>query len=291
MRNGGLQHGNTVSEYGILFGFLTLAAIGALSLLGGNISTLLSSLQGPVSAKPGIALSLAQLSQPSGTNMPGTIEASAQPTLPNSNVAPNALMTENSSGGMNATSVDGNQQTGIDTVHTTWGFAQRLSQLASETSDSKLKNYFTVLANDAYWLSGAQANYEYHAEGNEALKSLGSVLDNGDINMDTTLSTIKGWNNTLKMDFERLQADTTIPQSVKQEALALAQRVMNQNEQRYAAYYRINESDTRLNTTDTFDQLKAIAKQTLASGQADLASSVKTSIQTATRLDEEGTVP
>ncbi|MCE3233990.1 MAG: hypothetical protein K0Q50_170 [Vampirovibrio sp.] len=295
MRNGNFQHGNTLSEYGILFALLVAASIGALSLVGGNISSLLSSLQvhTPTTSSPAVPWTNAQPQKilATGTTQPAS-DAGIQPINQNaSNPTASALFTGNSSSGTNATSVDGNKQIGLDTVHSTWAYAQRLSQLADSTDDSRLKNYFSVLANDAYWLSGAQANYEYHAQGVDSLKTLGSVLDNGEINMDTTLATIQGWSNTLKMDFDRLQEDESIPISIKQEALMLAQRVMEKNEDRYAPHYLANAPATRLNTTDTFEQLKTIAKQTLAASQADFTPGVKTSIANATALDDAEQAP
>lgn len=296
------RQGNVLGEYGLLLGLLGLASIGALSAFGTSVDGLFRPFAtscpaqlcdlvnlnfGPVQAASQNAKTLPAVAGFSATT---AILPSMQPTQLISTPTLQVL-TDNSSAGTNATSVDGSQhKAGFDAVRATWLRAQKLSELAQATTDTALKNYLTVLANDAYWLSGAQANYEYHGSGNTALKDLATTVDNAEVNINTTLATIKGWGNTLQMDFDRLSQDTSISPQNKALALQLASEVLEQSKGRYAASYnQVPDTSERLKITDSFEQLKTVALQTLASGQADDAVAVKASIQNGSELSSPST--
>jgi len=291
------KQGNTLGEYGLLLGVLALASVGALSAFGNSVEGLFQPFSsacpqrlcdlvnlnfGPIQAEAQPVIKAAQngLGDASGAVAAGVQNA------PTATSAMPQILTGDSSGGTNATSVDGSQQqAGLDAVRATWLRAQKLSALAQTATDSTLKNYLTVLANDAYWLSGAQANYEYHAGGNAALKDLGTTVDNGTVNMNTTLATIKGWGNTLQLDFNRLSQDASIAPQDKAVALQLASQILSGNTGRYAeTYSQVPDTGERLKITGSFDQLKTVALQTLDSGGAEGAPAVKTSIQNGSAL-------
>ncbi len=295
------RRGNVLSEYGLLLGLLGLASVGALSAFGTSVEGLFQPFS---TACPQRLCNLVNLNfgpiqaeaQPVKDAQPSLGEASVAvaagiPIAPTASSATLQILTGDSSGGTNATSVDGSQQqAGLDAVRATWLRAQKLSALAQAATDPALKNYLTVLANDAYWLSGAQANYEYHAVGNTALKDLGTTVDNGKVNINTTLATIKGWGNTLQLDFSRLSQDSSIAPKDKATALQLASEVLSENTGRYAeTYNQVPDTGERLKITDSFDQLKTVALQTLGSGRAEGAPAVKTSIQNGSTLAPDET--
>lgn len=204
--------GNTLVEYGILFGLISVASVGAITLFGGSTSQLLGG-QGTefdsattnvlVRANNGTTLANAT---PGGSNpgrkpgatgswTDGFMNLIGAPGSENQALSGNSVATQTQAdinsvtatkgiplsgggnGGTNATSMDGNtiasgSQSAYQAVQQTLKLAEQLNQMADTVDDEALKAWYKEAARYTLLLAGSEATFSYKADGVENLALL-----------------------------------------------------------------------------------------------------------------------
>jgi|GEM_PF-5275711 len=201
--------GNTLVEYGILFGLVSVASVGAIAMFGGSTSELLGGqgtefdsattnvlaranngvvVSGPGSGNPGqggksgVSNSWTSHFLPGAnhTSNPGTAGSNATAYQADINsVASGGGLTlaGGSGGGTNATSMDGNVrvsegEAAVYAVKQTLKVAQELQQMANAMDEGPLKEWYKEAARYTLLLAGSEATYSYTAHGEQGLKLL-----------------------------------------------------------------------------------------------------------------------
>lgn len=204
--------GNTLSEYGILFALVTVAAAGSIVMFGGSTSQLLGG--------PGTNMSFATtnilagatgaqtINSPSGAGGNGSTSGQGaswtdqflsmiggQNPPQSAGTQPGASMTPGyadlnstsavsgvplsggGSGGTNVTSIEGkiqkvNTDTQIDAVQQTLKLAEEMQRTADKLDDGPLKAWYQEAARYTLLLAGSEATFSYKADGITQLQVL-----------------------------------------------------------------------------------------------------------------------
>ncbi len=146
-----MQHspGTTLSEYAAIIGLLALASIGALTLLGNSISD---------NYKPLLEANSSQtLQQMSQLEFRSSAPGSTGSSIPVSTKGLYLQLTNISGNGVNATSLEGINDTPTGTAI---GTAKQLRSLADQVTDPALKSAILAAAESVLKLSAAQASVE-----------------------------------------------------------------------------------------------------------------------------------
>jgi hypothetical protein len=251
------SQGNTLSEYALLSGLVILLAYSGLSLFGNNLSGLFqkdATVLGQNSLDNYFNTTLGNHSQ--GANgATGLASKNTNASLLNNT----SLFTQSVSGGTNATSVEGG--TGEAHVLASFDKAKDLQALADAETDPAIKAKLEKLAQDAYWIGGSQATYEYHQNGNTSLATLAQAMIDKKLADKTTankaLISIRDNENFLTQDLDSLLSSPNIPKTIKTFALQAANQVLTQSQNQYKKSYQSIPTDeipdTGLRTPDTVD--------------------------------------
>jgi hypothetical protein len=147
--------GNTLSEYCILIGLLAIVAVSSLEYMGLSISELLNFKEGDLNqtALEGYYASVIG-TKAIGNSSQGNItsEASSYYYLQQGFVLPSANIT----GGVNATSVDGNQSNSLGTLR----LAEYLDKLAAAEEDPIKQDYYAKMAKIAYYMGANEGEID-----------------------------------------------------------------------------------------------------------------------------------
>lgn len=152
------QNGVTITEYAFLFGLVLLLAFGGFQVLGGSISSLLGGSGQKASNSNTIqilngnqtaAASTGGLGlKGSGYYGIGVNPATGQPQL--------VMVNGASATTSNVSSIDGSMMNSLGGAM----LAKSLADLAAEQTEPILKNYYTQMATDAYYLAGAEGEID-----------------------------------------------------------------------------------------------------------------------------------
>lgn len=132
-----MKNGNTLAEYGLMLGLLALLIVGGLKLLGGNMNTMYerpNTKFAPIQMKQYVSL---QFSPTSG-NTSGQLKSA------NTLATPTLGLNSGTSGGINATSVEGT------TPYITGDIASTIEQLSLQISDPEAQSYAQTIATMLY---------------------------------------------------------------------------------------------------------------------------------------------
>ena len=283
--------GHTTFEYALFIGVFLVFAIGSITLLGRSITDLFSSLtssstQNSMTAYMNVTL--------------GSKGAGASKGLPSNGPAngsfgnTNGLLTGLSPVAVNVSSVDG---TGLHYVQTTLTYAQRLQQLADDARDPDIKGQLEKIAQDAYWIGGSQATYEYHQNGNTSLADLSKAMIDKDTRdpeiANRALISIHDNENFLTGDLQALLNMPGATAEQKAFAQSIANQVLSKSQVEYQASYNnlINSNtslpDAGLRTSVTVDSatgktakelVMQIGDSLISAGGANNTPAVKTSL-------------
>lgn len=303
------RRGNTIAEYSIMIGLVALASVGALSMFGGSVSKLLGlSSQGEAKTAmqkmSSMEFAAAGQAPIGGSNPSGGGGAKALPNGVASKMAL-GLMSTSSSGGVNATSVDGSNSK-VQTVQKSLTVAQRLQQVADSLPEGALKLWYENAANNSLLLAGHEASLSYKLDNNQSLKSLADAnLGPGD-----ALYGIQNYYSQLGVSLISIPAEATPAQ--RQEAMALINGELGSLKTSYAdtlsKYMTVTDNAGRtsmqLNTTNLLSDnlpigvsnytksaanIKELAPAILSSGAADGTPEVKSSLTTGLVMDTRST--
>lgn len=219
--------GNTTSEYAIILGLIALSSIGALSLMGNSLSSQLNKVN-----QGNAHQAMAQMSNLNfDTNKSSSSKSESFQTLgSNAYELPNV-----SSGGTNATSMDG---TAITAVKASYKFANKLLAMAAQTDDPGLKAWYQEAANRTLKLAGSQAAYELASNGiidpDNQLSNLIGIKNNETIGTDDAVKSIIQWQESLKAQLNLLAVNHTASAADLKEAHDLAVSVLDNNNEQYS---------------------------------------------------------
>jgi Flp pilus assembly pilin Flp len=132
-----MKNGNTLAEYGLMLGLLALLIVGGLKLLGGSMNTMYerpNTKFAPIQMKQYVSL---QFSPTSG-NISGQLKSA------NTLATPTLGLNSGTSGGINATSVEGT------TPYITGDIASTIEQLSLQISDPEAQSYAQTIATMLY---------------------------------------------------------------------------------------------------------------------------------------------
>jgi hypothetical protein len=220
----------------------------------------------------------------------GGVAQNQTQTGPNST----SFLTESASGGTNATSVEGG--TGEAYIKETLHQAKALQALADKETDSNVKKLLEKLAEDAYWIGGSQATYEYHQNGNQTLATLSIAMFNkagrDEESANKALISIRDNEQFLHQDLKALLTLPNASGEVKAQAKTITNQVLAQSQAHYKdSYTAIPLADiptSGLRTPDVVDPstgktaiqlVIGEGDRLLETGQTDNTPAVKTSFE------------
>lgn len=287
------KKGNTVTEYALIGGLVSLAALSALFLLGHNLSDLTKSttagqngknLQQIVSMDFSGGGSANSLSGSGTSALSGGVGANGR-TGSKSGLS----LTDNVNGGQNASSAEGtNVAVGSPSFRTTMSAAAELRQMGDETNNPYLRR----LADYAMYSASSQAAYESKMGSNPAPEivalanaSIGDKIQNANTDYqnnlkEISLNSIVQWNKDLEWNANAL-VTADVSDAQKQRALQLVDQIIQATH-----VYPPPSGSTALLTNSPspgggdvqYDLLWKAADDTLASGAADNTPALKTTV-------------
>lgn len=288
--------GATLSEYAFLVSLVVVASLASVNLLGHSTSDLLG---GVTTGQTGqqmeklVSLEFGGSAGGGGNTNPAPISG-----------APNTLqLTESSTGGgVNVSSAEGlvvkipNAPQSVNEALTT---AQQFDNLVKSATTPQVAALYQKIANNAYFLASAQANYEVNVNGqySPTLKDLASpvsdeISSNSNwltkINMplkaiDDGMTALASTKNEITKNKSLTAAEKEMALSLIDAALAKSQSQYG-NTMRYNPLYKLSASVSPPKGT-SMDELREIAVSASASGQLPTGSAVDTSVQTGVTLE------
>jgi hypothetical protein len=151
------QHGNVLTEYGLLLGLLALASVGGLTFMGNSTANLMgqntNNLNGR-SVQDLVSLNFGKSGKTTNNPSASTV---LNPTVAATGTAAASLpLTSGSSGETNTTSTEGGRKL---LTYESLSQADTVMQIAAASTDPATKDWANNVAKYLYWMGGAEGSF------------------------------------------------------------------------------------------------------------------------------------
>lgn len=268
--------GNTLSEYAIIITLIVVASYAALCLMGNSVSGHYNELS---QGNSGTALKKMSHMDFSG-QAPG---ASSNPmTLSSKGLY--LQLTSSSSGGVNATSLDGIQDTSVGRVI---GAANQLKLLAQTVTDPALKALLQAASDNALQLSTTEAAIEYMSL-NDRTGIMAKLLLAGGLNkvsMKDAVNSVDTYRTQIEGKLAQLDTMTNVNPAEVAQARQLLDSVVTSSWNEYGKLIEATDTLNAKTYTPNVIQVKAVAATAQANGSLADTKAIETAVDAGLRLD------
>jgi hypothetical protein len=294
------QKGATLSEYAFLISLVVVASLASVNLLGHSTSELLG---GVTTGQTGQQMEKL-VSLEFGGSAAGGANTSTNTAAVSGATGTLQLTDNNTGGGVNVSSAEGlvikipNAPPSVNGALTT---AQQFDNLVNNAKTPQEAALYKKIANNAYFLASAQANYEVNVNGqySQTLKDLASTVNN---EISSTNWLQSGLNMPLKAIDDGMTAlastkneiikNKSLTAADKEMALSLIDSALTKSQSQYGNTMRYNPLYKLSASVDppkgpSMDELREIAVSASVSGELPVGSAVDTSVQTGVTIDTQ----